>query len=200
MEYLFIELVTIMAKLFYIIGGSGAGKDSLIDYIHQHVPAHAPVEFIRRFITRPADAGGENHIALTEEEFFKYRDNEHFAMSWFSHNTYYGISTEVDCLLSKNISVVMNGSREYLNEAANKYPDIVPVLINVDPLVLSERLFARGRESFEEIQKRIAHAVKLENSVQHPNLLVIDNNSSLESAGEQLLRVITNKFSDEKCA
>lgn len=188
-----------MAKLFYIIGGSGAGKDSLIDYIRKQVPEHAPVEFIRRYITRPENAGGENHIALTEEEFFKYRDDELFAMCWFSHNTYYGIGAEIDCLLSKNISVVMNGSREYLNEAANKYPDIIPILISVDPFVLSERLFSRGRENYDEIQKRIAQAVKLENSVQHPNLLLVDNNSSLENAGEQLLSIITNRYSD-KCA
>lgn len=188
-----------MAKLFYIIGGSGAGKDSLIEYIRQHLPANEPVEFVRRYITRPADAGGENHISLTEEEFIKYRDNEHFAMCWFSHNTYYGIGTEIDCLLSKNVSVVMNGSREYLNQAASKYPDVVPILISVDPTVLSERLFARGRESYEEIQKRIFQAVKLENCVQHPNLLVVDNNSSIENAGEQLLAIIVNGFSD-KCA
>lgn len=188
-----------MAKLFYIVGGSGAGKDSLIDYIRKYISDHEKVEIIRRYITRSFNAGGENHIALTEEEFFKYRENEHFAMCWFSHNTYYGIGTEIDCLLSKNISVVMNGSREYIREAARKYPDIIPVLISVDPLVLSERLFSRGRENYDEIQKRIAQAVKLENSVQHPNLIVVDNNSSLENAGEQLLNIITNRFSD-KCA
>ena len=188
-----------MAKLFYIIGGSGAGKDSLIDYIRQHVPENAPVEFIRRYITRPENAGGENHVELTEEDFLNYKDNNHFAMDWFSHNTYYGIGTEINDWLSKNISVVMNGSREYLNEATNKYPDIIPVLISVEPLVLSERLFARGRESYEEVQKRIAHAIKLENSVQHPNLKVIDNNCSINNAGEQLLAIITNKFRD-KCA
>ena len=188
-----------MAKLFYIIGGSGSGKDSLIDYVRLHVSAHAPVEFIRRYITRPSNAGGENHIALTEEEFSKFRDDEQFAMYWFSHNTFYGISAEIDCLLSKNISVVMNGSREYLNEAAKKYPDIIPILISVDPLVLSERLFSRGRECDEEIQKRIAQAVRLESSVEHSNLLLIDNNSSLESAGEHLLGIINKEFSD-KCA
>ncbi|MFK5914296.1 MAG: phosphonate metabolism protein/1,5-bisphosphokinase (PRPP-forming) PhnN [Woeseiaceae bacterium] len=188
-----------MAKLFYIIGGSGAGKDSLIDYIRKHISDHAKVEIIRRYITRSSNAGGENHIALTEEEFLKYRDNEHFSMCWFSHDTYYGIGTEIDCLLSKNISVVMNGSRAYLSEAARKYPGIIPVLISVDPLILSERLYSRGRENDAEIQKRVAQAVKLENSVQHPNLRIVDNNNLLENAGQQLLNIITHRCSD-KCA
>jgi len=188
-----------MANLFYIIGGSGAGKDSLIDYIQKYIPENLPVEFVRRYITRPSNAGGENHIALTVEEFQQYKDNEYFVMDWFSHNTHYGIGTEINCLLSKNISVVMNGSREYLSEAASKYPNIIPVLITVDPLILSERLFSRGRENYDEIQKRIAQAVSLENSVKHPKLITVDNNSSLNVAGDALLNIITNKFSN-KCA
>ena len=188
-----------MGNLFYLIGGSGAGKDSLIDYLQKHLPENLPVEFVRRYITRPSSAGGENHIALTEEEFLQYKDKGHFVMDWFSHNTHYGISTEINLSLSINFSVVMNGSRAYLSEAASIYPSIIPVVISVDPLILSERLFSRGRESFDEIQKRIAQAVKLENTVQHPNLVTIDNNCSIDKAGEQLLNIITNGFSD-KCA
>ena len=188
-----------MGNLFYIIGGSGAGKDSLIDYTKKHLSENSPIEFVRRYITRPSSAGGENHMALTEEEFLQYKDNDHFVMDWFSHNTHYGIGTEINCWLSKNISVVMNGSRAYLSEAANKYPDIIPILISVDPLILSDRLLYRGRESFDEIQKRIAQAIKLESSVEHPNLITIENNTSLEEAGDDLLSVITDRFSN-KCA
>ena len=188
-----------MANVFYIIGGSGAGKDSLIDYVKKHLSENEPIEFVRRYITRPSTAGGENHLALTEEEFLQYKDNDHFVMNWFSHNTHYGIGTEINHWLSKNISVVMNGSREYLLTAANKYPNIIPVLISVDPLILSERLFSRGRENYDEIQKRIAQAIKLEHSVGHPNLITIENNTSIEHAGDHLLDVITN-IPNNKCA
>jgi len=188
-----------MANVFYIIGGSGAGKDSLIDYVKKHLSENEPIEFVRRYITRPSTAGGENHLALTEEEFLQYKDNDHFVMNWFSHNTHYGIGTEINHWLSKNISVVMNGSRAYLSEAINKYPDIIPILISVDPLILSERLCSRGRESYDEIQKRIAQAVELESTAEHPNMITIENNASLEEAGDHLLSVITNKLSN-KCA
>jgi len=188
-----------MGNLLYIIGGSGAGKDSLIDYIRKYIPENSPIEFVRRYITRPSNAGGENHYSLTEDEFLQHKNNEHFVMDWFSHNTYYGIGTEINGWLSKNISVVMNGSRAYLGEATKKYPDIVPVLISVDPSVLSERLFSRGRESYDEIKKRIIQAVTLESSVQHPNLITIENNTSIEEAGNELLNVIRNQFKN-KCA
>jgi len=188
-----------MGNIFYIIGGSGAGKDSLIDYLQKHLPENSPVEFVRRYITRPSNAGGENHIALTKEEFLQYKDKGHFVMDWFSHNTLYGIGIEINLWLSENSSVVMNGSRAYLSEATSIYPDIIPILISVDPLVLSERLFSRGREHYDEIQKRVAQAIKLESTVQHPNLVRVDNNGSLNKSGEQLLNIITNRLSD-KCA
>jgi len=188
-----------MAKLFYIIGGSGAGKDSLINYVRSHISDNFEIEFVRRYITRSSNAGGENHIELTEGEFLKYKDKNHFVMDWFSHNTYYGISSGMNVWLSNNISVVMNGSRSYLGEAATRYPDIIPVLIRVDPLILSERLLSRGRESYSEIQNRIAQAIKLESSVQHRNLMIIDNNASLSYAGEKLLNILTHGFDGDKC-
>ena len=51
-------------RLVYVIGPSGAGKDSIIAYARQRVSADRHV-FARRHITRPADSGGEDHIAMT---------------------------------------------------------------------------------------------------------------------------------------
>lgn len=188
-----------MAKLFYIIGGSGAGKDSLINYIQEHLSDNVPVKYVQRYITRPADAGGENHIAITETEFLEMKLLNCFAMSWFSHNTYYGIETEINDWISEGFSVVMNGSRAYLQEAINKYPNILPILISVDPVILSERLFSRGRESYSEIQQRVAQAIKLDSCINYTRLQIIENNDSLENAGEKLLSLISEKMSD-KCA
>lgn len=190
---------TIMAKLFYVIGASGAGKDSLIDYLREKIPNGAPVVFARRYITRAADAGGENHIALSTQEFLYQQQQGCFSMSWYSHENYYGISSEIDEWLAMGLTVVVNGSREYLAEAASKYKNIVPILVCVDPVLLSDRLFARGRESFSEVTRRVAQAIKLQNSVEHPHLRKIDNNAALEEAGAKMLQIIQDAYQD-KCA
>lgn len=188
-----------MANLFYVIGASGAGKDSLIDYIRNTMPSDESILVAHRYITRPANAGGENHIALTEAEFMRRKKLGCFAMHWYSHNTYYGIGKEINIWLSQKLDVVMNGSREYLNEAARLYPDLIPVLISVDPEVLSNRLFGRGRESADQIQQRLIQAIKLEKEINHPGLLRIENNGKLNEAGEQLLSSILN-WNRNKCA
>jgi ribose 1,5-bisphosphokinase len=188
-----------MANLFYVIGASGAGKDSLIDYLRHHLAADAPIMIAHRYITRPADAGGENHLALSKAEFQRREQMGCFAMHWFSHDTHYGIGKEIDEWLAMDHHVVVNGSREYLPEASERYPSLVPVLISVDPEILGKRLFDRGRESLDQIQKRLTQAIKLEKQVQHPRLLKISNNERLEDAGKQLLNSILN-WNEEKCA
>lgn len=190
---------TIMAKLFYVIGASGAGKDSLIHYTQENMPDDAPVVFAHRYITRPADAGGENHVALSTQEFMRRKQQGCFAMNWYSHETHYGIGIEINEWLARGLDVVLNGSRGYLTEAANRYPNLVPILISVNPAVLHERLTARGRETMEQIEKRLIHATQLEKEVKHANLLKIENNTSLPRAGELILDTILNQI-EEKCA
>lgn len=182
-----------MAKLFYIIGASGVGKDSLLRYAREQVPEKAPVVFTHRYITRPADAGGENHIALSQEEFQRRLEQECFAMSWQSHQNYYGIGIEINQWLELGLNVVVNGSRKYLPEAEKLYPNLVPVLISTSPSLLRERLTARGRETESEIDARLAQAESLDKQLSHSDLVKIMNDGVLSEAGDQLLAVIQGK-------
>ena len=179
-----------MANLFYVIGASGAGKDSLLCYAREKVGPDAPVVFAHRYITRPADAGGENHIALSEQEFFRLSNNGCFAMLWRIHETRYGIGIEINQWLAKGLNVVVNGSRAYLTQAARKYPELAPVLVSARLETLRARLEGRGREKPEEIEKRLSIATELDKQIEHPRLTRIDNNADLSSAGEKLVRLL----------
>ena len=46
------------ARLFYLVGASGSGKDSLLGYARGKLAGAPDVLFAHRYITRPADAGG----------------------------------------------------------------------------------------------------------------------------------------------
>lgn len=188
-----------MAKLFYVIGASGAGKDSLLQYARENMPGNAAVIFAHRYITRAANACGENHIALTVSEFKQRKLQDCFAMSWYSHDTYYGIGLEINIWLSQGLDVVVNGSRAYLAEASETFSNLVPIFIGVDPKVLYQRLLTRGRENQEQIEKRLKQAIELEKEVQHPELLKIENNALLPEAGRQFLNIILYQL-NEKCA
>ncbi|HKQ31163.1 MAG TPA: DUF1045 domain-containing protein, partial [Burkholderiales bacterium] len=72
-------------RLFYVVGPSGAGKDSLLHYVKERLGDHRSIAFAHRYITRAADAGGENHVALDEAEFARRESAGAFAMHWDSH-------------------------------------------------------------------------------------------------------------------
>jgi len=187
-----------MAKLFYIIGASGVGKDSLLDYARENLSENANAVFVHRYITRSADAGNENHVALSDSEFQSRVEQGCFAMDWNSHGYRYGIGIEVNQWLAKGLNVVMNGSRGYLEKALNSYPELQPVLIRVPQSILKQRLESRGRETSVEIEKRLERAKELDN-IDASRLVVINNDGDLAQAGKELIRLIL-LGSDRRCA
>ncbi|OQW85899.1 MAG: phosphonate metabolism protein/1,5-bisphosphokinase (PRPP-forming) PhnN [Rhodoferax ferrireducens] len=176
-------------KLFYIIGPSGSGKDSLMRYGRERLAGDSGVLFAHRYITRPVELHGENHVALTENEFDARLAAGLFSMQWESHGLRYGIGRELNFWLAKGCNVVLNGSREYLPEARRYYPALIAVLITVSPEVLSERLRARGRETDEQIAERLMRAGQFK----HPGGAVetILNDGELFEAGERLVNLLS---------
>lgn len=175
--------------LYYVMGASGAGKDSLLRFVRQR-RADAALMFAHRYITRPAEAGGEDHVAVTIEAFNRLRDAGAFALHWQANGLHYGIGIEVEYWLAAGLNVIVNGSRQHLSQASARFPQLRPILIEVSSQKLGERLRARGRESENEVLARIERALSMPPPV-HPRLRVVRNDDELEVAGEALLRVIT---------
>ena len=187
-------LIMGMAKIFYVIGASGSGKDSLIDYVRNNVSSDVTLGFPIRYITRPVDMKCETHIEVTRDEFQPKMEQGKFAMNWHSHNTFYGIGQEINEMLERGISVVINGSREYLNKACKIYKNLVPILITVDKETLYRRLKTRGRESDEQIEKRIQRTSKVDKWISSREIHLIPNDGTIKQAGTQLLEFIKQQI------
>lgn len=175
--------------LLYVIGASGSGKDSLIGHARFKLAQDANVVFAHRYITRPADAGGENHVALSEDEFESRVTRKLFPLHWHSHGLRYGIGCELNHWLAKGLTVILNGSRAYLHEASRRYPELVPVLIEVSPAVLRERLQGRGRETAEDIEARLLRAREFD-TLQHGRLVRFRNDDPLHTTGPEFVELI----------
>lgn len=148
-----------MARLIWLMGASGSGKDSLLLALRESAPDRVVVA--HRYITRCASAGGENHIALSEHEFLRRSEFGMFAVEWQAHQFYYALGTEIDLWLAAGLDVVVNGSRRHLAVAQQRYGDrLLPVCLQVSPEVLARRLRQRGREDEAEIIRRIQRAAE----------------------------------------
>lgn len=182
--------------LVYVVGPSGAGKDSLLsfanNYFAQNRQANQPMHFVRRHITRPAQAGHEDHIPLSPAQFTALSESDAFILEWHSHGLSYGIHRNILERLKQGGIVVMNGSRAYAQEAARRIQPMLVVEITVQREVLRQRLAARGRESAEAIEARLERAGLELPSL--PNHVCIDNSLALESAQHEFVKTLASPW------
>ncbi|CAG9197517.1 ribose 1,5-bisphosphate phosphokinase [Paraburkholderia sabiae] len=174
-------------RLIYVVGPSGAGKDSLLHFAREHV-AGTSVVFAHRYITRET-GHNENHIALTREEFTARSAQGLFALEWSSHELHYGIGIEIDAWLERGCTVVVNGSRAYLARALKRYQHLEVVHIHAAPHILAQRLSTRGRETAEQVAARLARQAPF-TLPDGAHLTHIDNSGSLEEAGLAFVDVL----------
>lgn len=180
---------------FFVVGPSGAGKDSLMD------GARAALDdnyvFARRVITRPEGAAGEAHEGVSEAEFARRQANGEFLVTWDAHELRYGLPRSLVSELERGRNVVANGSRAVIAQLAARLPRFVVVLVTAPHDVLARRIATRGRESGEEVARRVART----GAALPPEVrcMTVSNDSTLEVGKArfvQALRQGTRAFSD----
>ncbi len=176
--------------LFYVMGPSGSGKDSLLRALRDRLKPADPVVIAHRYITRAADAN-EASVALTADEFHRRIDHGCLAMHWQSHGLHYGIGVEIEQWLARGLKVIVNGSREYLPDAAARYPKLCAVHVRVKPEVLAVRLRNRGRESEGAIARRLARATQPFDVPAGCKLIEIDNSGDLKDSADAFASLVT---------
>ncbi|MBC7802917.1 MAG: phosphonate metabolism protein/1,5-bisphosphokinase (PRPP-forming) PhnN, partial [Candidatus Parcubacteria bacterium] len=176
-----------IGRLVYVVGPSGAGKDSLLAWARERLPEKSGVRFAQRTITRAADAGGEAHRAVTEEEFDALLAQDAFALHWQANGLRYGVGREIEAWLAEGATVVVNGSREHEQRARQKFPQLQTVHVGAPPGVLKLRLAARGRENPQIMQQRLARSDRLRAMATDAGAdLELLNHGPLDRAGTQL--------------
>ncbi|MBR0557568.1 phosphonate metabolism protein/1,5-bisphosphokinase (PRPP-forming) PhnN [Ciceribacter sp. L1K23] len=174
--------------LVVVVGPSGAGKDTLIGRSMEQFAGREDVHLVRRVITRPEDAGGEDHRGVTAEEFAAMRATGAFAVDWDAHGLSYGIPACVHEKLALGHLVIANGSRSALPLFASAFDPLLVINIFAQPDVLARRLELRGRESREDILARLARGSL---QVDGPfNVISIDNSGEVDEAARMLIDIL----------
>lgn len=171
-----------------VVGPSGAGKDSLIAAARAALAGDPRFLFVRRVVTRPAEASLEDHDSLGEGEFAEAAARGRFAVTWRAHGLSYGIpATALDHVRAGGVAVA-NCSRAALAEMADAIAGMRIVLVTAEPAVLAARLAGRGRESRDDIEDRLRRRV--EDFPGREHALVIDNGGALEDAAARFIAVL----------
>lgn len=186
-------------RLIYLMGPSGSGKDSLLNAARERL-AERDCVIARRVITRSAEAVGEDAIGVSPAEFDQQEAAGAFALSWRANGLAYGIPRQIDDWLAAGQDVLVNGSRGYLPLARERYPELLAILMQVDEAALRQRLKARGRESAEQIEARLARSRELQlpsatvagDSDEGESQWLLNNSGPLDQTVTQLLQLLSD--------
>lgn len=173
--------------LILVVGPSGAGKDSLLDGARAALSGDKRFRFVRRVITRPANAGGETHEPSTDAEFLARQEAGGFVLHWHAHSLRYGIPADIAADIAVGRVVIANVSRGVIDAARARFVTRI-IEITAPRDVLATRLAARGRESAADIAERVA---RIEPVPPAPDVETILNNTTLADGIARFVAALT---------
>lgn len=177
------DAIAFNARLVYFMGPSGAGKDSLMQWLAQHPPPGQRLHVARRIVTRPAP----DDEATDPVTFERLRDKGALALHWSANGWHYGVRREHLQPLFDGAWVLVSGSRAHWPTAQGLYPGLTGVYVHAPAEVLLERIRARGRETDDEVRARIERAAALP---EPEGVVRVCNDGELGEAGEALRSVL----------
>lgn len=177
--------------LVLLVGPSGSGKDSLLDWARSALATDARILFVRRCITREAGDPTEDHVALSVAAFQKAEMDGEFVISWGAHGLYYGLPASLLDHLETGGVAIANGSRKTIPILKEQFPRLEVINLTVEPEILAQRLAGRGRETEAEIKERLERTRKLQGEdLFDENTINLDNSSELSVAGDKLVTLL----------
>ncbi len=185
------KAVCTKGRFILLVGPSGSGKDSLLDYAKARLKDDPRILFVRRCITRQQGDPTEDHESMSIVDFQKAEMLGRFVISWGAHGLYYGLPVSLLDHLAKGGVAIANGSRKTIPLLKPRFPDLMVVNLTVETDILARRLVGRGRESAEEIEKRLQRTKALaDDDLFGEETVHLDNSGSLSVAGEALVDLL----------
>ncbi len=178
-------------RLVYLVGPSGAGKDTVLRALAAMHPLRLRVA--RRTIDRGLEDAAEDFESVTSATFGALHAQHAFALQWRAHGRRYGVRRAELAARARGIDVVVNGSRAYLPRVRAQHPELVVVLLSAPTALLRQRLQCRGRDSPAQIAERLARNAARANVVR--GVLRIVNDSTPAAAACALLRTLQGRES-----
>lgn len=179
-------------RLFIISGPSGSGKDTILAELFKICP---DLKFSISSITRPIRKGekpGEKYNFISKEEFLSMIENDSLLEYNSFVDNYYGTpkAPVVEALnngYDMIIEVDVNGARQI----REKMPECISIFIMPPSLeILRQRLYARGTETPQKIEKRLEMAKKEIERADEFDYKVINND--IKTAVEETAAIIKN--------
>lgn len=171
----------------FVVGPSGAGKDSLIAFARGAFAGDERILFPRRIVTR-ASSEHEDHDSLDEAGFANAEAAGSFALTWRAHGLGYAIPKSARDAAEAGRIAVCNISRRVIPWTRVHLPNVAVVEVTAPAEILAARLAGRARLEDGDLAARLARSLE----VWTPVDASIVNDRSIDEAGCELVTFITN--------
>lgn len=171
----------------FVVGPSGAGKDSLISFARGAFAGNEKIIFPRRIVTR-ASSEHEDHDTLDEAGYAAAESAGAFSIAWRAHGLGYAIprSAREECEAGR--IAVCNISRRVIPWSRVHLPNVAVVEVTAPVEILAARLAGRARIEDGDLNARLARSLE----VWTPVDASIVNDRSIDEAGRELVAFINS--------
>jgi len=179
-----------VAQVFVITGPSGVGKGTLIRGLRERVPELELSVSATTRPPRPGERDGVDYYFLSPEDFeSRVQAGEFVEHASYSGNRYGTLRSELERRVAAGAPVVLEIEVQGARQVRAALPEACAVFIappSVD--ALRARLVGRGTDSPEQVQERLATAVR--ELAAQPEFEHVVVNDRLEDAIEQLVAIV----------
>jgi guanylate kinase len=147
-------------KIFVFSAPSGAGKNTLIDFVLETVPGMVYSISATTRLPRPGEVDGTHYFFLSEREFRRRADRGEFAEWAEVHGCCYGTPKGfIDASVNSGRHVVMDIDVAGKKKLDRTYPETVGILVLPPSMEeLERRLRKRGSDGEAAIRLRLINA------------------------------------------
>ena len=181
-----------MSNIFIISAPSGCGKTSLVRELCQTYSfLEQTVSYTTRTI-RSGEVEGEDYHFISKDKFIENKKNNKFIESQKVYDNFYGTTYEsINTILASGKDAILEIDYKGMLLIKSKIPSSRSIYILPPSIqVLEKRLFERGLDSDEVIQKRVSQAKEELKYVKFADYTVMNDNFA--EATKSLKAIIIN--------
>lgn len=189
-----------MNKIFVISGPSGCGKGTIVEGLLKNPKLN--LYWAKSYTTRPpreSDKTENKYLFTTDKEFKFLEEKGEILESNFYNEHWYGASkSEIDNSLKRSQNVIkdmdVNGAMAF----RQIFPNCVLIFIQSDLVDIEARLKHRGQNTDEEIQDRLATAIKEMKFMPQYDYVVKNPEGHPEKAIKEIEKIIRKELKHGK--
>ena len=181
--------------MIVISGLPGVGKDSVVKRMMQREPSFHFVVTVNTRAPRPGEVNGVDYIFVSEQEYFRMKEQGELLESARVYNEYKGVPRkQVEAALTSGKDVFLRLDVQGAGKIKQLNPEALLIFLTTqseDEMV--RRLEKRQTESGENLKDRIAIARSELKRVDEFDFVVVNHEGRLEEAVDDVLSIIRSE-------